>query len=166
MDYIQGIASQTENFFYSLGFGFLLGVLYDVFRTVRLIVSRAKTFVFFMDLVYFAFCAFLTFCFLLVVDSGKIRVYTACGEILGWSIYYFSFGSIVLKVSNGTVCFFRRILRRASKRLKRLSAVFWGKNRKIYKFFRKTSRKSLKKIKFILQKHIGMVYNLYSCIKK
>lgn len=166
MDYIQGIAAQTENFFYSLGFGFLLGVIYDVFRTVRMIISRAKGFVFFMDFVYFALCAFLTFCFLLVVDGGKVRVYTACGEILGWSIYYFSFGSIVLKISNGIIGFFRRLFGRISKKMKRLSAAFWRKNRKILDFFKKTSRKSDKKLKYILQKRIGMVYNLYSCIKK
>ena len=52
-----------------------LGVLYDFFRTVRLIISDSKGFVLFMDLLYFLVCTFLNFCYILAVDFGKIRFY-------------------------------------------------------------------------------------------
>lgn len=109
MDYIQGISAQAEIFLYSLGFGFLLGILYDVFRTVRKIISDSGAFVFFMDFLYFAVCAFLIFCFNLVVDSGRIRIYVMLGHVLGWLIYYFSFGAVAVRVSNAVTAFLRRI---------------------------------------------------------
>lgn len=165
MDYIQGLAVQTEIFLYSLGFGFLLGILYDVFRTLRLIISKAKGFVFFMDLLYFALCAFLTFCFIMVVDSGKVRLYVALGEILGWMIYYFSFGSIALKVSSAVTAFFRRIISAFSKKTGRIFGRLWRKIEKIALFGKKIIRKTDKKVKFNLQKHNNIVYNLNSCIK-
>ncbi len=131
MDYIQGLARQTEIFFYSLGFGFLLGIVYDVFRTLRLIISKSKVFVFFMDLLYFSFCAFATFCFIMAIDSGKVRIYVASGEILGWLIYYFSFGAVALKVSNAVIGFIRKIFLRIWTPIKRSFGKIFRKMVKI-----------------------------------
>ena len=107
MEYIQSISSQTMLFFLSLGFGFLLGVLYDVFRIVRKLAPKAKYFVFVIDFLYFMVCGILAFFFLLAVDEGRLRFYTLSGEILGWIIYYFSFGAISLKVTNSVAGFLR-----------------------------------------------------------
>lgn len=166
MDYIQGLAGQTEIFLYSLGFGFLLGILYDVFRTLRLIISLSKGFAFFCDLLYFVICAFLTFCFILVADSGRVRLYVFFGEALGWFIYYFSFGAIAIRFTNAVTGFFRRIFSAVSKRIKRILGRFCRIFGKMALFGKKIIRKTDKKAKFNLQKHKGMVYNLYSCIIK
>lgn len=162
MDYIQGLAEQTEIFLYSLGFGFLLGILYDVFRTLRLIISNSRGFVFFMDMLYFAVCAFASFCFIMVVDCGRVRIYAALGWVLGWLIYYFSFGAIAIKVSGAVISAVRRFF----------AAVFAPISRKICRKIgssarrgKKIIRKTDKKTKFILQKYKGIVYNLNSFIK-
>ncbi len=166
MIYIQGMAEQTEIFFYSLGFGFLLGILYDVFRIVRLIISRSKGFVFFMDVLYFAVCSLLIFGFVLVADSGKVRLYAVVGEMLGWLVYYFSFGTVAIRFSNAVVKFFKRINYAIMRRIKaffRKISVNFGKMKR---FCKKIIRKSDKKTKFNLQKYKHIVYNLYGCIKK
>lgn len=163
MDYIQGLNVQTEIFFYALGFGFLLGILYDVFRTVRLIISDSRGFVIAMDILYFAVCSFLIFCFNLVVDNGRVRIYVVFGELLGWLIYYFSFGSIAMKVTAAVSRFFRKIIfapvRKFFAKILRKNSFFIGKSEK-------TLKKYNKKIKYILQKHKGIVYNLYSYNEK
>ncbi len=165
MVYIQGLAEQTRIFLYALGFGFLLGILYDVFRTIRLIISDSRIFVLIMDLLYFSVCAFLTFCFLLVMDSGKIRLYVALGEILGWLIYYFSFGAIAMKATNAAVSLFRRMISALFKPLKRIFSRIIRKMEKFSEKSKKIIRKSDKKTKFSLQKHKSIVYNLNSYIK-
>ncbi len=165
MVYIQGLAEQTRIFFYALGFGFLLGILYDLFRTLRMIISRSKPFVFFMDLLYFAVCAFLTFCFILVADSGKIRAYVALGETLGWLIYYFSFGTIAMKFTSAVLRGFRALTAAVFKPIRRIFSKISRKTEKLGVFGKKIIRKSDKKTKFILQKYNSIVYNLYSYIK-
>lgn len=165
MVYIQGLAEQTRIFLYALGFGFLLGILYDVFRTLRLIISRSRGFVFFMDLLYFALCAFLTFCFIMVIDSGRVRIYVAAGEILGWLIYYFSLGTIAVRLSNAVISLFRRMFSAILKPIKRLLRAFARKMGRSSDFSKKIIRKTDKKTKFSLQKHKGLVYNLNSYIK-
>jgi spore cortex biosynthesis protein YabQ len=166
MIYIQGMAEQTEIFFYSLGFGFLLGILYDVFRILRLIISRSKAFVLFMDLLYFAVCSLLIFCFMLVADSGKVRLYTAGGQLIGWLIYYFSLGTVAIRLTNGVTAFLRRIIRRIFGKVRKLFAKVWRKTGKMGSECKKIVRKSDKKVKFNLQKYRHIVYNLYGYIKK
>ncbi len=165
MVYIQGLAEQTRIFLYALGFGFLLGLLYDFFRTLRLIISRSRGFVLFMDLLYFAVCAFLTFCFILVVDSGRVRIYVALGEVLGWMIYYFSFGMIALKISNAAIKLCRRFFAMIFKPVKRVLRFLKRKMGHFGAFGKKIIRKTDKKTKFSLQKYSNIVYNLNSCIK-
>ena len=166
MIYIQGMAEQTEIFFYSLGFGFLLGILYDIFRLVRLIVSRSKGVILFMDLLYFAVCSLLVFCFILAADSGKVRLYTVAGEVIGWLIYYFSFGTVAIRFSNAVVSFFKRVNYAVSRRIKSVFGKIFRKFRKTGENCKKIIRKSDKKAKFNLQKYRHIVYNLYGCIKK
>ena len=137
MDYIQGIGAQTEIFFFSLGFGFLLGILYDVFRTLRIIISDAKGFVIAADLIYFAVCSFLMFCFNLIVDNGRVRVYVIVGEILGWMIYYFSLGTLAIKLTNSVRRFFKSRIFAPIRR-------FFGTLRKKMSSFGKKAKKYLK----------------------
>ncbi len=128
MEYIQGISTQVVLFFLSLGFGFLLGVLYDVFRTFRMIFSDAKGYVFVMDFLYFAVCGILSFFFMLVTDEGRLRLYTVSGEILGWMIYYFSFGTVAMKISVPVAALLRRIFLMPAK----LLTFFFAKIKNIF----------------------------------
>lgn len=165
MDYIQGLSAQTEIFLLSLGFGFLLGVLYDIFRTLRLIISKSSAFTVFMDVLYFTLCAFLVFCFNLVIDSGKIRLYVLLGDLLGWLIYYFSLGEISIKICNRIVLSVKRALRAIFKPVLKIASRLKRKSKKIASFSKKIIRKFNKKAKFDLQKHRGMVYNLNGYIE-
>ncbi len=166
MDYIQGLTDQTEIFLYALGFGFLLGILYCVFRMLRMMISDSKGFVFFMDLLYFAVCTILVFCFILVTDSGRIRIYVAFGMILGWVVCYFSFGAIAMRVGKSVSAFSGRVMSALFKPFACFGRAFFRKTMKLMAFCKKNIRKSDKKEKYILQKYKGIVYNLLGYNKK
>ena len=166
MEYIQGISSQTALFFLSIGFGFLLGLLYDVFRTLRLVISDAKGFVFAMDFLYFTACGILSFFFLLVTDEGRLRIYTLSGEMLGWMIYYFSLGAVAMKISDAVVRFLKKVFSAVKAPFKFFFRKIKNLLAKTAVFLPKRIKKSEKKTKFILQNKNGIVYNLYSyCYK-
>ena len=75
MDYIVGMPRQTTNFLLSLGFGFCIGVLYDVVRTIRLIFGGGKRTVLIFDILYSAFAGLVTFIFSLVITNGMVFLY-------------------------------------------------------------------------------------------
>ena len=94
MDYIVGMPRQTTNFLLSLGFGFCIGVLYDVVRTIRLIFGGGKRTVLIFDILYSAFAGLVTFIFSLVITNGMVMAYVVFGEMLGFFIYYITFGGL------------------------------------------------------------------------
>ena len=166
MEYIQGISTQTTLFLYSLALGFGLGVIYDIFRTLRMFVPRIKWLIVTADVLYFTLCGVIIFFFVLVTDEGKLRVYTVLGIMLGWCIWYFSFGLLAMKISTVVVKGIKWIFALILKPIKFIITKIFAFARKTGSFFKKTTRKSLKKSKFILQKHKGIVYNLYGYIYK
>ena len=105
------IAVQTRLFMMAFGFGFLLGVVYDLFRIIRLTVTRGRIAVFVMDLVYFLLAGVSVFLFMLAYNQGEFRFYLIFGIFLGFLIYYFTFGAFILKWSNRIIRFLRRVLK-------------------------------------------------------
>lgn len=129
MEYIQGIPSQLRLFFLSLGLGFLLGVVYDIFRAFRLLISRGTMFTVFMDILYFVFCGGVIFVFDLVEDYGSMRFFTFAGEALGWLIYYFTFGSVAMRFTsrlillrNKTAKFMKKAIKFLFRKIKHTTA--------------------------------------------
>lgn len=103
------IAAQTRLFMMAFGFGFLLGVLYDLFRIARLTVTRGRVAVFIADVAYFLLVGILVFLFMLAYNRGEIRSYLLLGIVLGFAVYYFTFGAFVLKWTNRIIRFLRRL---------------------------------------------------------
>ena len=93
--YMLTIADQTRLFLLALGLGFLLGIVYDLFRVVRMAFTMRRVGVFIQDVLFFLTCAAATFLFLLAVNQGEIRGFIIAGEGLGFLIYYFSFGLLI-----------------------------------------------------------------------
>ena len=160
MNYIQGLADQTEIFLYALGFGFLLGILYNLVKALRMINPGAKGFVFFLDMLYFVVCTFLVFCFVMVTDSGNLRIYVVFGIALGWTVCYFSFGMIFSKAVGTIIGFIRAVFAAVFRWSDRLILSKLRKKRKNEDFCKKNARKINKKAKFNLQKYRDIVYNL------
>ncbi len=164
MVYISSLAQQTRLFLYAFGFGFILGILYDVFRTVRLIFSNSRIAAWVADIVYFLCVSVFTFGFVLVLNSGKLQGYVLMGEILGWLVYYFSTGSIAVRVSNAVIKAVRTVSYSAFSAAKRPFVFLGGKIkkkcRKTTVFFKKTLRKFKKNNKMLLQNQHNILYNI------
>lgn len=166
--YILTLAKQTQIFLLSLGFGFILGIIYDIFRIIRLTFSKqniknSKPTVIVYDIIYLLLCCFLTFIFILTASLGKFRWYVIVGEILGFTVYYFSFGFIVINVSNKIIDILKRIISFIFMVIfKPVSIIyrFITKNLiKIYKFIKKIVKKISKKLKYHLKYIKYMMYN-------
>ncbi len=164
MGYMQGVSEQLKVFLYSFGLGFLLGILYDIFRTLRMIFSFGKVLTFIQDFLYVIICAFLTFSFALVLNDGKIMFYIFFGEVMGWLIYYFTFGTLALRVSSAVVKgvrltfftiikLFRKPINFVIRKIKKIT-------NKINTKTKINSKKVVKNTKFLLKKREGMLYTL------
>ena len=155
MDYIVGMPRQTTNFLLSLGFGFCIGVLYDVVRTIRLIFGGGKRTVLIFDILYSAFAGLVTFIFSLVITNGMVMAYVVFGEMLGFFIYYITFGVFAVRfserVTEAVKGFFIKILE--------LFGFFKRVFGKISQKSRKKAVKAAKKSKIHLKLCGSLLYN-------
>ncbi len=160
MIYLQSLSDQTRVFLLSFGFGFILGIMYDIFRTIRLTFSSGKRFIFLYDVVYVTLCAVFSFLFFLAVNNGKVRGYAFFAELLGWLVYYFSLGVVAIKCSKATVRFTRRLFTLLSKPVLFLTRLIRRIVDKAARLLKKFLKKVHKKSKFHLKFNRAMVYNL------
>lgn len=111
--YLAGVSQQLRLFTLSLGLGFLLGIVYDLFRSLRLIFSRTpgKYTLFVQDIIYVILCAVITFLFLLSENYGEIRAYVLAGEIIGFFAYYFTIGVLTMRVGDSVANTIHKFLR-------------------------------------------------------
>ena len=157
-------SEQTIIFLSSLGVGFLLGILYDLFRAIRLSITKSRTATIIFDVLYFFTFGFLSYIFILALNKGEIRSYIIIGEIIGAVFYYFSFGIVAVKLTDKFVAMIRRIksfiFTVISLPFKLLHKLLHSSFLKIKKIFKKTEKKSSKMRKKLLPKLRVYVYNL------
>ncbi len=161
-------SEQLAIFGASLGLGFLLGVLYDVMRALRLSVTRSKIVLVACDMLYFILFGVISFLFILALNKGEIRFYIIFGELIGAFFYYVSFGIAVIKITNKLVALLRQLYAFAFKIISApfriLKKTFSGIFKKLRKDFKKTEKKSEKIQKNLLPKLSLYVYNLFGIL--
>lgn len=151
-------------FLTSLGVGFILGILYDILRALRLSFTKGKAATVVFDLLYFFLFALLSFIYMLASNKGEVRSYIIIGEIVGAVFYYFSFGIVVMKITDRVAALLKRFYRLVFKvtsapfrALKRLFLFIFDKSSR---FFEKKRKKNEKIRKKLLPKLRLYVYNL------
>lgn len=154
-------AEQLKIFLTSLGVGFLLGMLYDIFRFFRLSFSRFKAATVIIDTLYFLLFGFLSYIFILTVNKGEIRFYILLGEALGASFWYFAFAPVSFKITNAVVRFLKRTYWVVTYPFRALAKAISALNEKIKQKRKKTAKNTQKMRKKLLPKTKIYVYNIF-----
>ena len=92
------LSFQLQGFLISIACGVCLGLYYDFFRIFRTVFQSEKRTVFFQDLFYMLTAAFVTFLLALGVNYGEVRFYILAGEVIGWCLYFLTFGMVTIRV--------------------------------------------------------------------
>lgn len=157
------LTAQTVAFLITVLSGLLYGMIYDILRISRIAVRHTAIAIIVEDILYFTVIAFLTFLLALAQDRGAIRLYHIIGEILGFVIYYLTLGEAVLAVADKIIFAVRFIFAIINRFI--ISPILWIV-RKIVAFpialFKRImifSKKTLKKLKFVLKKRCILLYN-------
>lgn len=161
-------SEQLSIFVSSLGLGFLLGVLYDILRALRLSVTKSKIAVVIFDILYFVLFGLITFIFILALNKGEIRFYIIIGELIGAIFYYISLGIAVIKITDKLIAllkhFYSFVFKTISVPLRLIKKAFSKLFCSSRKLFMKTEKKSSKIRKKLLPKLRLYVYNLFGIL--
>lgn len=104
------MANQTQMFLTALLLGAGVGVVYDFFRVTRVAFSLSRLAIALQDLLFFLLTALVVFRYFLEQSSGEVRLFALIGVFLGWVLYFFSVGALVMRVSGVIISFFRALM--------------------------------------------------------
>ena len=166
------MTSQTEIFIYSIICGIILGVIYDIFRITRIALKLNAVIIAIEDILYLFICAVMTFFYMLASNDGQIRFFIIVGEILGWVVYYFTVGEIVMGLSTAIIKFIKGVFRVLYRLFIAPVIALIGYLWKITCIPVQKSKKTLKKLrkntKFRLKSYYILLYNVIrsKCLKE
>lgn len=89
-------SEQTMFFLYSVLMGACLGIFFDCFRVVRIILPHTTFFVVLEDILFIFIWAVALLVFSMEMCRGEVRFYYVIGNILGFTVYFFTVGKIVV----------------------------------------------------------------------
>ena len=150
--------------------GFVLGVVYDGFRIIRVATRCGRVAVFLLDIIYWLICAAATFAFLVLQNEGKLRALVIICEVAGSLLYYYTIGIIVIKRAEAVSSGIKRQARAATAALARPVCNFGRAAR--FKISKKGHiagsflKKESKLLQIRLKVHRKMMYNLRQPAKK
>ena len=163
------VSEQALDFLLACLLGAGLGALYDVFRIIRLAFWHGKLVVAVQDILFWSAAAACTFLFQLVNSDGQIRFYILLGELLGFTVYYFTIGVLVFHASRFIIGLVKRILRFLYRIFIRpfvkLFAFIFQKIKQLFVYVISKCKKLKHFCKFRLHKKDVSLYNQNSSIK-
>lgn len=153
--YLADIPTQLKNIMPALGLGFVLGLIYELVRVLRLYISSRKVFVFITDMLFTVFSSVSVFLLFVAVDNGHIRLYMILASILGYVICLFTAGELIY-------AFFEKIhssvMRVITLFLKPLMFIIGKMSPKLKKVSENTE-KVKNKFKKLLKRSVKVLYN-------
>ena len=164
------VTSQITIFLFAMLLGAFLSLFFDGFRIMNAVLKVNLKRIFFEDVIYFVLSAIITFTYILVMNSGEIRVYIVLGEAIGWLIYRVTVGKFVYKLILTVVKFLSKWLsklkrffiskiprdkmRKLTNKFKTMKSKFIKNSKSPKKFLQKMRKKIKAKTKINLDKNI------------
>lgn len=147
-------------------FGGALGVCYDVFRALRVLMPHNTWLVVFEDVLFMAGYSVFLMAFTSGAARGELRFYFVIGNLLGFIIYFFTVGNAVISALKKLL----HVLGRAfCVVIRPLTAVYVFIREKAVRKFVGSSKvlvKSIKNVKMPLIKSSHLLYNKKKTKKK
>ena len=142
------VSGQLQVFGLSVLLGEGLGLVYEVFRLLRLAFFSQKTVVFVQDVLFSLTALVSTFVFVVAVNGGQLRFFLLIGELCGFMVYYFTLGTLIFHLSSLIIGTVRKMLSFLLSPLKK------ALDRRASKKESRKKQKNQKKITLFFKNHL------------
>lgn len=138
---------------YATLFGVALGMFYDLFRVLRLLMRPKAVAVFVQDLLFFSVTALLMSIFVFAFHSGLLRLHIFACAAAGAALWYMTFGRVFYRLWRRVADKIRQDIADLSAPLRRIWAKFWQKKAEKRKKKREKRQKNSEKPFHFRKKH-------------
>ena len=113
-------AQQSTAFLCSLVFGAAAGLLYDIFKIIRMTLCKGKVSVFVTDFLYVFIVSLNLFIFSVAYMLGFFRVFVTVGSFLGFIICRLTLGRLLSLVYCPMIRFAESVCVKISQKIKKI----------------------------------------------
>lgn len=113
------VSEQTQLFWLSCLCGPVIGLVFDCFRAIRAIFPHSRLLVAVEDCLFLCLYAVFLLCFSLTMARGELRWFYIAGNLLGFFVYYFTVGRVILGILRGIFTPIRRFFALICEKLRR-----------------------------------------------
>lgn len=152
-------SAQFADLMPALGLGFVLGLLYDAVRILRLCLPLGKGFVFITDVLFVLVCSVSAFVLFLAVNDGRIRLYLVIAIVLGAVSYAFTFGELISSFAKRIASAFQKVFHVLLTPFRFLLGKIRGTGKRNADLSGKKFKKIQNKSKKLLQDEQEVLYN-------
>lgn len=166
------LSGQLSDFGIALLMGAALGVVYDIFKVLRLIGLNFKIAAFIEDILFFLIATVTVFSYYMQITDGKFRIFPLIAAVLGFALYsisiekpiFFLIRKLYELISKIFSFIYKKIFLFALKKLGfLLKKVFYP----VGKFFKKLFAENIVNfLKKLLPKSRKMLYNSKGIYKR
>lgn len=149
-------------FLFSCVAGVFIGVFYDIFRTLRIMIPHNSFFVVAEDVVFLSCYTIFLISFASVQARGELRFYFIVGNAIGFTLYFFTIGIFVIRT-------FRKFFGFIGALFAPIKAIYLTICKKARCKFVENSKlftKPIKKCNLLLQNDKHLLYNIRESKKR
>lgn len=106
------VSEQMQLFLMSCLFGIPIGIFYDIFRVIRIILPHNSVTTAIEDVLFFVVYSVFIMSFTFSAARSEFRVYYIIGNLIGFSVYYFTVGKIITGIFLKISLLFKKLIRR------------------------------------------------------
>ena len=139
--------------------GAAIGLCYDVLRALRLAVRHGIWLTALEDILFLAGYAVFLSAFAAAAARGELRFYYVLGNALGFTLYYFTLGSIIIRLFRKLFGAAAAVFRFVTAPIRRLYVLLRKKARAKFVGSSKILTKINKMLKLLLPNHLTLRYN-------
>jgi len=110
MTYTEPLFNQISRFVTSVGFGFIICILYFVLFFIRKAISDKKCAVIIQDIIFGVTATVMSFFYMVIYNNGEVRFNLLIGEITGAVVLYFTVGKYIIIFLEKTAAVIRKIV--------------------------------------------------------
>lgn len=89
------VSQQLKLFCMSCLFGIPIGIVFDIFRSLRIIFPHGKVITALEDILFFIFYGIFLMSFTAAAARSEFRFYFCIGNLIGFIIYFFTIGNTI-----------------------------------------------------------------------
>ena len=123
---------QLQLFLLSCAFGIPIGIVFDIFRVIRMIIHHNKIAAALEDILFFCLYGVFLMCFTISMARSEFRFYYCAGNLIGFILYYVTAGTVVTGILRKIIGFIKRALLRIFRPLLKKFVLICEKIRTIF----------------------------------